>query len=66
MSKIETTSKVSVKLPSRINFGRQGERVELSFLDTPHKHPHNLEKVNLATKILVALNFVKILKGLLF
>ena len=39
MSKIETTSKVSLKLASRINLGRQGMRAELSTLDTAHKPP---------------------------
>ena len=44
MSKIETTSKVSLKLSSRINLGRQGARTELSTLDTAHKSPHIPEK----------------------
>ena len=34
MSKIETTSKVSLKLPSRINLGRRGARVPSSPLWT--------------------------------
>ena len=37
MSKIETTSKVSVKPPSRINLERRSARAELSTLDTAHK-----------------------------
>ena len=37
MSKIETTSKVSLKLMSRINLGRRGARAKLSTLDTAHK-----------------------------
>ena len=34
MSKIETTSKVSLKLTSRVNLGRRGARAKLSTLDT--------------------------------
>ena len=38
MSKIETTSKVSLKLPSRINLGRRGARARRALdLDTAHK-----------------------------
>ena len=44
MSKIETTSKVSLKLPSRMKLGRRGARTELSALDTAHKLPHSLER----------------------
>ena len=36
LPKIETTSKVSLKFPSRINLGRRGARAELSTLDTAH------------------------------
>ena len=39
MSKIETTSKVSLEITSRINLGRQCKRAELSILDTAHKPP---------------------------
>ena len=39
MSKIETTSKVSRKLTSRINLWRQGARAELPVLETAHKPP---------------------------
>ena len=39
MSKIETTSKVSRKLTSRINLWRQGARAKLPTLETAHKHP---------------------------
>ena len=46
MSKIETTIKESLKLPSRINLEMRGARAELSTLDTAHKLPHSLEKVN--------------------
>ena len=45
MSKIETTSKVSLKLTSKINLGRQGARNELSILDTAYKPIHSLERV---------------------
>ena len=45
MSKIETTSKVSLKLTSKINLGRQGARNELSILDTAYKPFHSLERV---------------------
>ena len=38
MSKIETASKLSLKLTSRIKLGRRGARAELSTLDTDHKH----------------------------
>ena len=34
---IETTSKVSLKLPRRINLERGGAHAELSTLDTAHK-----------------------------
>ena len=44
MSKIETTSKVSLKLPSRIHLGRRGARTELSTLDTDYKLLHSLER----------------------
>ena len=37
MSKMETISKVSLELPSRIKLERRGARVELSTLDTSHK-----------------------------
>ena len=40
MSKTETTSKVSLKLLSRINPGRRGARAEVCTLDTAHKFPH--------------------------
>ena len=46
MSKIETTSKVSMKLVSRINIGTRGARAELSALYTAHKPPHSLERAN--------------------
>ena len=39
MSKVETTSKVSLKLPSRINLDKQGAPAEFSTLDTAHKPP---------------------------
>ena len=42
MSKIESTSKVSLKLPSRINLGRQGARVPSSRL---WAHPTAFERV---------------------
>ena len=44
MSKFETISKVSLKLPSRINLGRRGVRAELWTLDTAHKLPHSPER----------------------
>ena len=44
MSKIETTSKVSLKLRSRTNLGRWDARAEPSTLDTAHKLPHSLER----------------------
>ena len=44
MSKIETTSKVSLKLPSWKNLGRRGACAELSILDTAHKPPPQSEK----------------------
>ena len=46
MSKIQTTSKVSPKLPSMINLGRQGKRAWLSTLDTAHKLPDSPERAN--------------------
>ena len=45
MSKIETASKVSLKLTSMINFRRRGARAELLTLDTVHKLAHSLEMV---------------------
>ena len=42
MSKTKTTSKVSLKLSSRINLEKQGARSDLSTLDTAHKLPYNL------------------------
>ena len=42
VSKIETTSKVSVKPPSRINLWMHAEP---STLDTTHKLPHSLERI---------------------
>ena len=39
MSKIETTSQVSVGLTSRINLRKQGAPAGLLPLDTAHKHP---------------------------
>ena len=59
MSKMETTSKVSLELPSRINLERPGARVELSTLDTspwadppppppPHTHTHTTERAKKA------------------
>ena len=44
MSKIETTSKVSLKLASMINLGRWSARAELSTLDTAHTLPHSHER----------------------
>ena len=44
MSKIETTSKVSLKLPSRIKLGRRGTGAKLSTLDTAHKPPPTTKK----------------------
>ena len=49
MSKIETKSKVSLNLPSRIT--SEGEaRADLSTLDIAHKLPHSLERVNPRSK----------------
>ena len=45
MSKIETTSQVSVRLTSRINLRKQGTPADLLPLDTAHKHPLPLHKV---------------------
>ena len=39
MFKVQTTSKVSMKLTSWINLGRRGVRAELSTLDTAHRPP---------------------------
>ena len=52
MSKIETTSKVSLKLPSRIRFGWQGAhaRGKLSTLDTAHMLPTALKGLTQAKK----------------
>ena len=50
MSKLETTSKVSLKLPSRINLEKQGTRAEFSTLDTTRKPFHKLERVNPTVK----------------
>ena len=47
MSKIENTSKVSLKFPNRINLGRRGVRAELSTLDPAHKLPHNLKRIKI-------------------
>ena len=46
MSKIETTSKVSVKLPSRINLGRQGAHSPSSTLTQPVSFPTALKGPN--------------------
>ena len=44
MSKIKTTNKVSLKLPSRINLGRRGTHPEFATLDTAHKLPRSPER----------------------
>ena len=45
MLKIETTSKMSLKLRYRINLrGKACARAQLSTLDTAHKIPHSLER----------------------
>ena len=49
MSKIETASKLSLKLTSSIKLGRRGARAELSTLDTDHKPPlllHSPKRAN--------------------
>ena len=45
MPKIETTSKASLRLLSRINLGRRGACTKLSTLDTAHKPPHSVKRV---------------------
>ena len=45
MSKVETISKVSLELTTRMNVGRRGARVKLSILDIVHKPLHGLERV---------------------
>ena len=37
MSKVETTSKVSLELITRMNLGRRGARAKVSILDIVHK-----------------------------
>ena len=49
MSKIETTSKVSLKLPSRIKLGRHG-RQALDFGHSPQASPHNQERAKYPLK----------------
>ena len=44
MPEIETTNKVSLKLPSYKNLGRRGACAELSILDTAYKPPPQSEK----------------------
>ena len=52
---METISKVSLELPSRIKLERRGARVELSTLDTshkptpPHTHTHTTERAKKAS-----------------
>ena len=46
MYKIETTSKVSLKLTSRVNLERRDARAQLSTLGTAHNSPHSLERPN--------------------
>ena len=43
MSKIETTSKVSVELTNKINLGRRGSSAELIILDMAYMHFDGLE-----------------------
>ena len=45
MSKVETTSKVSLELTTKMNLARRGASAKLSFLDIVHKPLHSLEKV---------------------
>ena len=45
MSKVETTSKVSLELTTRMNLERRGVRAKLSILDIVHKPVHSLERV---------------------
>ena len=44
MSKVETPSKVSLKLTTRMNLRRGGVRDKLSILDIVHKPLHTLER----------------------
>ena len=50
MSKIETTSKVSLKLTSSIDPERQGAHTKLSILDIVHKPPTSRKGLSQAEK----------------
>ena len=45
MSQVETTSKVSLELTSRMILGGRGPRAKLSILDIVHKPLHSLERL---------------------
>ena len=46
MSKVETTSKVSLEPTTRMNLEMRGARAKLSILDIVRKPLHSLERVN--------------------
>ena len=46
MSKVETTSKVSLELTTRMSLRRRGARAKFSILDIVHKAVHSLERFN--------------------
>ena len=50
MSKVETISKVSLELTTRMNLGRGGMHAKLSILDIVHKPLRSLERVVLKEK----------------
>ena len=45
MAILETTSKVSLELATRMNLGRRSARAKLSMLDIVHQPLHSPEKV---------------------
>ena len=45
MSKVETASKVSLELTTRMSLGRRGARAKRSILDIVHKPLRSLERV---------------------
>ena len=59
MTKIKTTSKESLKRPSRINLGKRGARADLSTLDRAQKPPTALKGLNAKVKVLVLLYGLK-------
>ena len=69
MTKVDTTSKMSLELTTRMNLGRRGARAKLSFLAIVHKPLHSLERVNSIfwnfLKMKIFWSFLKLLKELI-